>query len=174
VHVEGYALHLGRVFGQPVSVHASLPLGLLFFTGMRFAPGAWLGIVVLVLMHELGHGALVKLRGGRVVSVTLHGLGGECAHTGATTPLDRAIIAWGGVLGQFWALPITYALLFAFGPPSTMFVAQLASVFIETNVIMIVINLLPMPPLDGARAWNIIPLLRARASSSRPGPKPRR
>lgn len=166
---QGLWLHLGRLFGQPVAVHLSLPLGLLFFTNMRFAPGAWVGIILLVLMHELGHGVLVKLRGGRVTGITLHGLGGECAYTGARGELDRAIIAWGGVIAQALAIPILYTVLVLVELPETRFTLDFASTLLHTNLIMIVMNLLPVPPLDGATAWTLIPLLRDR--KKKPAPK---
>jgi len=41
------------------------------------------------------------------------------------------------------------------------------AVFGFLSVVMIVMNLLPIPPLDGATAWNIVPvLLQRRASPS--------
>jgi stage IV sporulation protein FB len=164
VRLQGQSLHLGKIMGQPVAIHLSLPIGLLFITGLRFEPGAWLAIIVLVLMHELGHGVLVKLRGGRVTSIMLHAFGGECAYVGATRPMDLAIIAWGGVLGQALAMPIAALVLLFVPVPQTSFFADFFGIIFGYNLVMIVINLLPLPMLDGGRAWGLIPLLRARAN----------
>lgn len=168
---DGYSLYVGRLLGQPIRIHASLPLGLLFATGMRFAPGAWLGIALLVLVHELGHGLLVRVRGGRVTGVLLHALGGECAYVGITSPFDRALIAWGGVLGQALMIPMSYLLLGIFPGPFTSFSADFFGVMLGWNVIVIVINLLPVPPLDGARAWSLFPMLRERMRRARRVPR---
>jgi hypothetical protein len=35
-------------------------------------------------------------------------------------------------------------------------------VLIETNLLIMVFNLIPVPPLDGVKAWRILPLLRER------------
>jgi Zn-dependent protease len=42
------------------------------------------------------------------------------------------------------------------------------AVFGFLSVVMIVMNLVPIPPLDGATAWSIVPLL-LQSRSSRPG-----
>ena len=48
------------------------------------------------------------------------------------------------------------------GPATTEFGWTAQQVFIRTNLFMIALNLLPFPPLDGARAWKILPMLRGR------------
>src|SRR5690349_17491845 len=68
-------LRIGRLRGASVRLHWSVPLGMLVFTGLRLAPGAWLGFVLLLLVHELGH-AIAVVRGGlRLVAVDVLGFG---------------------------------------------------------------------------------------------------
>jgi stage IV sporulation protein FB len=154
----GY-LVLGRWGGAPVRVHWTLPLGALFFSQLRFVPGFWLGFFLLTLVHELGHAVVVRRQRCRVISIDVHGLGGACQWSGPATPIGRACIAWGGVMAQLVALGFTGVVLVVLGPPPTAFAAQLAGAMIGTNVFIILINLIPVPPLDGAEAWKLPGLL---------------
>jgi len=163
---SGY-LTFGRIGGAPMRVHWSAPVGAFVFTGFAIAPGAWLGFGLLVLAHELGHAAMVRAFHCRVVSVDVHGLGGECRWEGSTTERRRAGIAWGGVLAQLVVLLTTP--LWASRLPLTPFGAQLVEVFTAVNVLMMLLNLLPVRPFDGAEAWqlfrlrNLFPSARERA-----------
>jgi stage IV sporulation protein FB len=160
-------LELGRIRGAPVRLHWSVLLGVLFFTGFRFSPAAWLGFVALVLIHELGHAAVVLRYGLRVVGIELHGFGGECRWDGQATPWERAVIAWGGVLAQAVLLAVTFGVVLVTGGPTTHFGTELVAVFTQTNVWLALVNLLPIPPLDGANAWSVVRAWRGhRAATS--------
>jgi hypothetical protein len=160
--VRGGYLTLGRWRGAPVRVHWTLPLGALVFAQGRFLPGFWLGFFLLVLIHELGHAVLVRRFRQRVVSIDIHALGGMCRWSGEPTAIQRACIAWGGVLAQAVALAAAHAAIIFAGRPDSAFAAQLASAFTATNVWLIAINLIPVAPLDGAEAWKLPGLLGGR------------
>jgi len=162
-------LTLGRIRGAPIRFHWSVLVGVLFLTGFRFAPAAWLGIVALIVVHELGHAALVLRYGLRVMSIDVHGFGGECRWAGEATPWQRAVIAWGGVLAQLVLLAGTFGFIYAIGAPVTGFGREIAAVFTETNLMLMAINLLPVPPLDGSNAWSIVRLWRSRRASASRG-----
>lgn len=163
--------HLGKIGGVPIRIHWSLVLGLLFFSGMRFAPGFWLGFVIVILVHELGHALIVKITRQRVHGVTIHGMGGECQWSGNATPIERACIAWGGVWAQLAlflvALPFTGLLVSALG--NTGF--QLARALTWNSLILVAINLIPFGPLDGAEAWKLPGLLVEKWRRRRRSPK---
>jgi len=132
-------------------VHWSAPLGALFFSGFRFAPGAWAGFILLILVHELGHAFLAMRYRLRVRGIDVHGLGGQCRYEGGGTRRQHIVIAWGGVLAQAVVLLLAVTVL---RPVSTTpFTQELAETFVGTNVWLIALNLLPIPPLDGATAW---------------------
>jgi stage IV sporulation protein FB len=157
-------LTIGHVLGAAVRLHWSLPLGLALYTRLRFVPGAWLGFVVIVLVHELGHALMAAGFGLRVLTVDAHGFGGVCRYEGYPTPKQRALVAWGGVIAQAALLLVTLALLGVAGWPSGAFAAQLVDALIWMNLTMIAFNLLPIQPLDGAEAWTILVILaRSRA-----------
>jgi Zn-dependent protease len=167
--VRGGYLTIGRWRGAPVRLHWTLPLIALVFGQGRFVPGFWLGFVLIVLIHELGHAALVRRFHCSVVSIDIHGMGGVCRWSGAPSPIQRAWIAWGGVLAEVVALAATYLAFALAGRPETAFTIQLAAAFTTTNIWMIAFNLLPMPPLDGAEAWKLPGLLFARRRRRRGG-----
>jgi hypothetical protein len=142
---------------SPVRLHWSLPLSALLFSRFRFEPAAWLGLLVLVLVHELGHGLLVRRYRLEVASIDLHGLGGECRYLGFPSEWQVSVIAWGGVLAQAVLLPVGFLVAPHIHHP---FLATMVTTFAWTNIWMIGFNLLPIPPLDGADAWKLFGLWR--------------
>ena len=82
---EGW-LQIGYLRNAPVRLHWSAPLGALFFGGFRIAPGYWLGFLLVILIHELGHAFVVRKARQTVLSVDVHGLGGVCQWVGNASP----------------------------------------------------------------------------------------
>lgn len=68
-----------------------------------------------------------------------------------------ATIAWGGVAAQALLLAVAAPVSSA-GLLTDPFALRLLSVFTSTNLLLIGLNLLPIPLLDGSRAWSAIPL----------------
>lgn len=167
VNVKSGYLVLGRFRGAPIRLHWTVPLGIVVFTGLRFAPGAWLGFVLLILVHELGHAIAVASARLEVSAVDVLGFGGLCRWDGYPTPRQRVLIAWGGILAQAVLGLATLAALFAFGRPASPFTADLVEAFTRTNVWLIMVNLLPVPPLDGVEAWGVIGLFNASRARKR-------
>jgi Zn-dependent protease len=151
---SGY-LVIGRYHDAPMRLHWTVPIGAYLLTGADYVPGAWIAFVLLVLIHEFGHAALVRAFGLRVVSIDLTGIGGQCEWSGNATERQRATIAWGGVLAQLAALLVAPLLASLFPRPAPPFVAQMIATFGRTNLLLILLNLLPVKPLDGAEAWRI-------------------
>lgn len=155
---SGY-LTIGRVRGAPVRVHWSAPLGAIAFTGFSMSPALWAGWLFLIVWHELGHAAMVRRYGHRVVAVRVHAFGGDCQWAGDPTRAEDAAVAWGGVLAQGLLWVATTILLHVFGWPASEVLQVIAITFTATNAYMIVFNLLPIPPLDGYRAWPLLKML---------------
>jgi stage IV sporulation protein FB len=148
---------VARFRGAPIRLHWTLPLGAFAMGRFEFLPAFWLAFALLILIHELGHALLVVRYGLGLSEIAVHGAGGFCRHDHSGSRFQGAAVAWGGVLAQLVALLVTYALLFAFGEPSSRHLALFAYVFTSTNLWIMAFNLLPIEPLDGATAW---PLLR--------------
>jgi Zn-dependent protease len=170
---SGY-LTLGAWRGAPIRLHWTLPLGALLFGGFHYVPGFWVGFFLVVFIHEMGHAVLVRRYRGAVVSIDIHGLGGVCRWQGAPSAIERAKIAWGGVLAQLVSYGLAIGALAVFGQPQTAFTFQLASAFLIANLWLIVINLIPVPPLDGAEAWPLLGLWFRRWRSARHAVRSRR
>jgi Zn-dependent protease len=160
---------IARPFGVPLRIHWSVPVCALLAGGIRVAPGAWLAYLLLVLIHEAGHALVVRRAGGRPTALEVLGFGGLCWWEGSVSPVGRACIAWGGVWAQMVVLALTLAGTAVFGKPGNDhgFVAQMIDVAITGNLWLIGVNLLPIPPLDGAEAWRLFPLLARRRAARR-------
>jgi hypothetical protein len=152
---NGY-FRLGRWRGVPVWLHVTMPVLALLYSRFRFVPVFWLASVALVLFHEQGHAMLVRRFGHRVKAIRLHPLGGECSWEGQAVHFERAVVAWGGVLAQ--AAVLLPSLLLYLLPdvwPGTP-IWQIREAWVPYNALLIVINLLPVPPLDGSKAWPVV------------------
>ncbi|MBI5545114.1 MAG: M50 family metallopeptidase [Deltaproteobacteria bacterium] len=164
----GY-LVLGRWKGAAIRVHLSAPLGALLFSGFDYRPLQWLGFLVLILAHEIGHATVARWAGAQVVSLDVHAIGGRCVYyDGFAGALARAFIASGGIAAQvgLWLL----TLLVLDGPVDLRPTLGETGVkalqdFTVTNFLVAALNLLPLEPLDGAEIWKLPPLLAQRARS---------
>ncbi len=162
------AITLARYRGAPIRLHWTLPIVAVLAGGLRFAPGAWLGLVLIVLLHEMGHAFWARRFELDVTEIVVHGLGGHCRYLGTPSAKQRAIVAWGGVLAQAIVLVIGLPIATAF-PAATAFQADLYAMLTVTNVGIAVFNLIPIAPLDGAEAWQLVGIvLRERAGRSAP------
>jgi Zn-dependent protease len=123
---------------------------------LSFRPLAWLGLVIIIVVHEAGHAFLLRRYRLPVLWIVLHGFGGECETVEWLTPWQRAVVAWGGVLAQaglFAAL--IFVASFGLWPPA--FVASdLYTALGPVNVLVACFNLLPFGKLDGREAWRIV------------------
>jgi peptidase M50B-like protein len=146
---------VARPFGVALLVHWSLPVGALLAGGFDFRPLAWAVFVLLVLIHDAGHALMARWTGHRVVAWELTGIGGVCRWRGSASPAQRALIAWGGVLAQALVALATWLATSLFGGPTSPWGETIVSTLIETNLWVMALNLLPIPPLDGAIAWGL-------------------
>ena len=147
-------------------VHWTIVPGVLFFSGLHFAPGAWLGFFAVILVHELGHAAVGRLTRHHIVGIDIHGFGGGCQMVGDPRPIEHALVAWGGVVAQvalfLVALPISWVL----GGVLGRFGADLFYALTWDSLILAGLNLVPIAPFDGAEAWKL-PALLARDKRNR-------
>lgn len=155
------SLIIAHVRGAPVRIHWTTLLGALMFTRLSLNPGKWAAYFLLVVAHELGHAALVWRSGYQVTAIDVNALGGLCRWQGNPTSKEVAVIAWGGVLAQAAILLAAVMVLVFVGGPLPWFLDGFVDVLIWVNAWMIMINLMPIAPLDGAEAWQLIPILAA-------------
>ena len=159
---------IGHIRGAAVRFHWSVPVAALVLSRFQWSPGFFVAYPCLVLIHELGHAYLAWQRGHTVTGVLVSGLGGVCQWSGNSSPFDEALIAWGGVLAQLVVFGATHLWLGLVAEPSTLFGWQVVSAFTSSNLYLIAVNLMPIPPLDGARAWGIFAAFRDRGAKGVP------
>jgi hypothetical protein len=165
---RGGYLVLGRLLGARVKLHWSILVGAFMFARFQLSLGFLLAFPCLILVHEVGHALLAARLGHRVVGIEATGFGGVCQWSGNASPFDEALIAWGGVLAQLALFVATELWLASTVAPGSVFGWQVAGAFTNTNLYLIAVNLMPIPPLDGARAWTIFSAWKQRGAKGAP------
>ena len=157
---------LGQWRGIPISLHWTVFIGIPWFLwqtrSLANTAIAFVAFFFLLLAHELGHAAVARWRRVEVDHIQLFFLHGYCAHEPPDYELDDVLIAWGGVAAQFIVLVIALVgdvLLATFWPDARVLTSPLLRVLIGTNVLIMIFNLIPVAPFDGAKAWRILPIL---------------
>jgi stage IV sporulation protein FB len=152
------------VHGVPVLFHWSLVVVVLVaLAGSWRSPvTAVLGVascLTILLGHELGHALLARRRGSGLTWVTLYPFLGICRWHETGRPEDHFIIAWGGVLFQLVVAVPLVALVLTFGYSGYSALDAVLVILGWWNLAWVAFNLLPIPPLDGATAWKLVPHL---------------
>jgi Zn-dependent protease len=153
----------GRI---PVAMHWTV---LLTFAWMYLVfwsvPGTLVGAVALFLVmvvHELGHVAVLKRRKVSIDSITFFGIHGTTSH-GYAGPGVEIAVAWAGVAAQAVLLAITIALgeVLVIPNPLLLWVwGVFYLVWTKLNVFVMVIALLPLGPFDGRTAWGVFAYMK--------------
>jgi Zn-dependent protease len=153
-----------RICGAPVFVHWSVLLGiglilLLGFEQPVIALVAVASYLAIIVLHETGHAVVARRVRARPTAIRISLVHGECQHTEPYYEKDDYLIAWGGVAAQLMvATPLILAngiAPFAHIDPFGPIVAYLGYV----NIGIAIFNLIPIPGLDGSRAWKLLPVL---------------
>ena len=121
-----------------------------------------LAVCVVMLAHELGHAIFARRLGYEVTEIRLLPFRGRCNHDEPYSDFEVAVIAWGGIAGQFLLLLPAAALLHFYGNTTSGALNVLLIVFSYFNAAIIAVNLIPARNLDGANAWRL-PLMLFRA-----------
>ncbi len=171
------SIRLGRVAGVRVGLHWSLVVMVaLVASGLaqsRFAveaPGhsglaygvagglTAIGLLVGVLLHELGHAVMARRRGLTVDGITLSWMGGVTRIEGDTSrPATELVVAGIGPLtsaavgGALWLVRLGVS---HWGAGSLVLAALGWLAWI--NVVLAVFNILPASPLDGGRVLHAV------------------
>ncbi len=148
----------------PILVHWSVFALVIFFlgTGIQHIATATAGMaayLAMLLIHELGHHYAAVHRNYHVDRIEVFPLHAVCRFEQPEFAADAAVIAWGGPFAQFVvAVPfIVYVATFGYTPfqPANAVLAILG--FISPAIATF--NLVPVAPLDGKKAWSLLPLL---------------
>jgi len=161
-------MELGRIAGIPIYLDMFFVLVLLLFTYPYFTSGNTqlmsagfiivAGLLLSILLHELGHAFAGRLFNAHVSHIDLTGIGGV-AHFERSLPasaLARVVIYLAGPavnLGLWYGLG---ALAGEAYQGSSPMVALPLAVLASANYILLIFNLLPAYPLDGGRTLDAL------------------
>jgi Zn-dependent protease len=158
----GRITHVAQVCGVDVYVHWSIfAFAVVFLAGTtRQLTSTLIGMaayLALLILHESGHLFMARRRGYQAFSMALYPIFGLASFEAPDSRIDRALIAWGGVLAQaVVAVPLTLYIILAGYTPFEPINAALV-ILGGYSLLVAAFNLLPIRPLDGSRAWDIIP-----------------
>ena len=166
--MQSGARQIGQWKGIPFFFHWTILLWLVWYAGryksVLGAGLAFVGLVALLMAHELGHAIAARSRRLEVHAIRLSALHGRCEYELPHDEMDDVIVAWGGVLAQVCILVPAWGLrhvLHWAAPGIESLLAPLFLALIPVNLLLIAVNLVPVAPLDGHKAWRVLPLLRA-------------
>ena len=160
-----------RLLGARVHTHWSAVLVVAIIAALAFKTPIYAALFILsylgvIAIHEAGH-AIVAIRLGYEVSdIRIGWFHGLCEHSASHYEWEEVMVAWGGVTAQaVVGIPIVLlGTLFGADPgyfgPVLMFLGYV-------NLAMAAFNLLPIEPLDGKKAWRIVPMLMEQAKAKR-------
>src|SRR4051812_33738645 len=109
---DGY-LRVARPAGVEVRLHWSVAVGALLSARLRLEPVLWLSFFGVLFTHELGHALAVRSIGSSLLGIDVNGFGGGCRWRGNSGLVERAWVAWGGVVAQ--AIVLVLVLLLCAG-----------------------------------------------------------
>jgi len=169
---------LCHIKGVPIAAHSSLvialPVGCFLAESLMVGVVGFFAFVALLFLHEWGHAVAAMRQGLRVFRIGLYPFHGICEYELAHSPWSQVLVSWGGVLVQtvLFVVCVLFTkstLLLGGSIPNELGAAFF--VWIPLNALIVMLNLLPIPPLDGATAWKIVPMALARPRIDQPKPK---
>jgi len=176
--ILNWSTKVGTLFGVPIRLHITIVF-FLWAALARNGLGFWLeveyaiGIVLCILLHELGHALSAKKYKLTGLSIMLHGFGGFAVSRGFRTPTQELVISLAGPAVTF-VIGFICLVVGTVGRDATPF---MSTPFLQFHVVhslgvlniwMGVLNLIPSMPFDGGHA------LAAILSHNRPEQKARR
>ena len=152
----------------PVYAHWSLlVLSVVILIGALERPAetltAWISFFGVMLLHECGHMIVAQRRGYYVDSIELYPIIGIARLQQPYDRYDATLIAWGGVAAQSVVAVPLVLFVSVFGYTRSDAVNLAMGIFGFYSLFVAAFNLIPVPPLDGATAWSIVPELFVRA-----------
>lgn len=147
----------------PIFVHWSVPALCIFLLGTGVshivtAAASVAAYLAMLLVHELGHEIVARRLGYRVGAIKIYPIHGSCWFETPNSRFHETLIAWGGPVAQFAvAAPLATFVIVA-GPTRIEPIDAILAILGFFGPLIALLNLLPIAPLDGHKAWTVIPL----------------
>ena len=158
----GSSYRVATIAGIPIKIHISLlliVLVLVYRFGLIVGVLLELGLVVSIVLHELGHSLVAIRKGCRVRAITLMCVGGAAQMEKIPTrPLDEFLMA---IAGPFVSLLLGLSGVYLGGmltwlPPVGHVPLNMLQLLGAVNLGLLIFNLLPAFPMDGGRVLRAI------------------
>jgi Zn-dependent protease len=149
--------------GVPILVHWSVPALCLFLLGTGVSrilttAATLAAYFAIFLIHELGHQVVAQRLLYRVEAIKIYPFHGKCLYEAPHSRWHRALVAWGGPLAQFIVAAPLAALVIVRGPTRIESIDAVLAILGFLSPVIAILNLIPLRPLDGSKAWWLIPL----------------
>lgn len=168
--ILNWSVRVGSLFGIPISLHVSLLFFLLPLLSGGLVPPIYefeyaVLIVLSILLHELGHALTAKHYRLTGLSIMLHGFGGFATSSGERTAKQALWITLAGpavtfALG-FVCLGISRFAFRGVENENWFFQGLLIGLIGSFNILMGILNLIPMLPFDGGNAVRALIWMRS-------------
>jgi Zn-dependent protease len=161
-----------RILGAPVSVHWSVLGGTAFVLLLSWDSPLIVAVSLVcyfsvILLHETGHAFVARRVRARPVVIRIGIVHGECLHDEPHYEKDDYLIAWGGVAAQVLVAVPLILVNAVTGFASIDPLGPIVGILGYVSLGIAGFNLLPVPGLDGAKAWRLFPLLYGEWRQSR-------
>lgn len=113
----------------------------------------------IIVVHEYGHAYAAHKLNYRVEAIYLYPIHGSCIHEEAYNRHDDAWIIWGGVLAQILLSIVSGLVVAICGFDSQGYLLMVTFFLVGVNLTSAAYNLIPVEPMDGAKAWQLLPWL---------------
>ncbi|MDJ0701548.1 MAG: hypothetical protein QNJ07_17010 [Woeseiaceae bacterium] len=170
---------VARLAGVDIFIHwsvlAMVPIAWFLVEDWAQAVTGAATLVGLILVHEAGHAYFARKRNLEVLGLVVYPFIGFCTHEASEFEEDHIFVAWGGVAAQAVVLVIAAAvawILSSLSITAPPYVYPIFLVLITLNIGLIIMNLWPAEPLDGATAWKILRVWRDKVLDRRTRPAP--
>lgn len=156
-------IHLGSIGGTTLRVEITFLILVALFVILDLERGEplqrallWIPILFFsVLLHELGHAAMIAFLGFGSSEILLAGFGGLTINRRASRPGQDILISLAGPFSSFLLALATIVTLRSVPFASTdPMLASLLPLLAWANMVWGVFNLVPIYPLDGGQAFN--------------------
>jgi len=149
--------------GVPILVHWSVPALCLFLLGagvgrILTATAAIAAYLAMLLVHEFGHQVVAQRHGYQVRAIRIYPVHGTCHIDAPRSRLHDALVAWGGPLAQFLVAAPFVVFVILRGPTRIEPVDAVLAILGFFSPLVAILNLIPMAPLDGRKAWSLVPI----------------
>lgn len=153
-------LKIFNYLGAPVNVHISVVLVFIYFYmngGIVTCIMSGFAFIALMTIHEMGHAYFVRKYKHDLMEIRIYPILGACLYEYDERYTPETLIFAGGLLAQLVILAVWLAIIgfiSIFGLNHLGYtIKPLTNVFIDTNILLLILNSLPVPGLDGFELW---------------------